>query len=825
MKILKFGGSSIGSPEMISAAASIIRENRDQNECFGVVISAFKGVTDTLLHSAEVAALGDWGYTEDYKTILNRYANIVNDVFANEPFSLQSVMMNVDKELKDLADILHGVYLIRELSNRTKDYILSFGEKLSALIIADVLRINEDLPAFYVDARQIIKTDMSFGKANVDFKTTNLLVKAALESQILAGQIPIITGFIASTTEGLTTTLGRGGSDYTAAILGAALNVDIVEIWTDVNGVLTTDPRLVSEAFTIPKMTYNEAMEMSHFGAKVIYAPTMLPLMADNIPLLIKNTFAPESKGTYISGVVDKDVKHPVKGIASIQNVTLITIEGGGMVGVSGTAQRLFGALARANVNIILITQASSEHSITFAVAPQYANVSRETILLEFEIELARGLLSEPRVESDLSIVAIIGENMRQSTGVSGRLFQALGKNGVNISAIAQGSSELNISVVIPYKDQRKALNVLHEAFFLSDAKVVNLFIVGVGLIGKSLLAQMQRQISRIAERQKIILRVVGLANSRKMVFSEKGIDVSDWELALNSSVEMSSNSAFIANMQALNLANSIFIDVTASREIPDLYATILESNISISTANKVAASSPYSNYAQLKSIARRKNVGFFFETNVGAGLPVLTTLNDLINSGDELVTIEAVLSGTLSYIFNTFDGSIPFSEVVQKAQDLGYTEPDPRDDLSGLDIARKLLILARESGLELELNDVVIEPLLSINCQKAVSVEAFYTALNTDNGDYEALITRANMRGERLRYIAQLENGKARITLKGVSSDHPFYNLSGSDNMIVFKTVRYFDRPLVIRGPGAGASVTAAGVFAEVIRIASTGE
>ncbi|MEM1217083.1 MAG: bifunctional aspartate kinase/homoserine dehydrogenase I, partial [Bacteroidota bacterium] len=633
-------------------------------------------------------------------------------------------------------------------------------------------------------------------------------------------EIQIVTGFIASAKGGLTTTLGRGGSDYTAALLAAGLNAKVIEIWTDVDGVLTADPRKVKKAFTIKNMTYAEAMEMSHFGAKVIYPPTLQPALSKQIPLYIKNTFNPTYRGTYISGQSDPSGM-PVKGISSIGDVALLTLSGSGLFGVPGTAARLFSSLAQAGINIILITQGSSENAISFAIQPKFAKKAQQCAEDAFQLELERGIIDPVKIEDELSVVAIIGENMRYRPGISGRLFQALGKNGINIIAIAQGSSELNISVVIPKTDEAKALNALHEAFFLSDTQVLHLFIVGVGLIGKTLIKQIKEQMVFLEEKRSLEIKIVGLANSKRMLFATEGIDLDNWAAQLAESNSPSDLPIFLARMREMNLTNSIFIDNTASEKVSSYYEAILDSSISISTPNKIAASSSYLQYQRLKTIASARGVTFRYETNVGAGLPVISTLNDLITSGDNIINIQAVLSGSLSFIFNSFDGSRPFSEIVTEARERGYTEPDPRTDLSGSDVRRKILILAREAGLALESTDVQITPILPAAVAEAEGVDAFFQALQEHDAYFEELRTKAAADNKVLRMIASLdENGQAKIALEAVDTDSPFYFLSGSDNMIVFATDRYRERPLVVRGPGAGAEVTAAGVFAEIVSI-----
>ena len=808
MKILKFGGSSVATPERIKNIAAILQGYK--HEQFGVVFSAFGGVTDDLLGAAKASTDGHSDYLTRFEKIAARHRQAVTELLGVE------TEPQVEFMLQELHNLLNGLYLLRELSNRSLDLAGSFGERLSTYIISKYFK-KEGFDAEFLDARTVIRTTSDFTNARVEFDTTFEKIKDYFSK---TDKIQVITGFVGANADGATTTLGRGGSDYTASIFGAALDAESVEIWTDVDGVMTSDPRKVPSAFTVKQMTYNEAMEMSHFGAKVIYAPTMLPLRAKSIPLYIKNTFNPKFEGTLICSEPDRESRQAVSGIASIGDVSLLTLEGGGMVGVTGTAQRLFGALADEKINIMLITQASSEHSITFAVLPEEAPKASQAIRRAFSMEIREGRLDEPRLEAGMSVVAIIGENMKRFPGIAGKTFQALGKNGINISAIAQGSSELNISLVVSKKDQIKALNALHEIFFSSDVQVLHLFMAGTGLIGRTLLKQIQQQSDMLLKRQNTRLSIVALSNSRKMLFDKQGITVEDWEDELMETGEEANTEAFIRNMQDYNLPNSIFIDNTASADFCKHYFDILNGSISISASNKIAASSEYAYYQKLKNTARRRNVQFLYETNVGAGLPILNTLHDLMVSGDRLLRVEAALSGTLSYIFTTFSAGMLFSELVAKAKELGYTEPDPRDDLSCLDVARKLLILARESGFAFDMGDIAIKPILPEACLQAPDIDSFFKVLATYNDYYENLRSDAAQKGEALRVIARLENGKASVGLESVPASHPFYALSGSDNLLVFTTERYNARPLVVRGPGAGADVTAAGVFAEILRI-----
>lgn len=813
MKVLKFGGSSVGTPDRIRGIVDILKSYAARGDHFTVVFSAFGGVTDTLISMGSLAAKGDESYYEQFLAFSKRHTDAARDLLP-EPY-LSEVLAGLENNHEVLKNLLYGIFLVREASTRTMDYVISFGERNSAFIIAHTLQ-QAGLSAAYLDARKIIVTDKNFGSAKVDLALTYENIQKHYTQN---SDIQIVTGFIAAAKGGLTTTLGRGGSDYTAALIAAGLDAGSLEIWTDVDGVLTADPRRVKKAFSIPEMTYAEAMEMSHFGAKVIYPPTIQPVLAKKIPMWIKNTFNPSHPGTLVSDKED-DSRTPVKGISSIGTISLLTLQGSGLFGVPGIAARLFGSLASAGINVILITQGSSEHSISFAVQPDKSSKARKQVEKEFEYEIQSGLVDPVRMEKDLAVVAIIGEHMRYLPGISGRLFQALGQNGINVVAIAQGSSELNISVVINRADESKALNALHEAFFLSDTAFVNVFMVGVGLIGSTLLKQIKAHAEFLKKEHSLEVKVVGLANSKRMLFNENGIDLDNWRDQLSSSETSMKINNFVEKMKSMNLSSSIFVDNTANEQIAKHYNEVLDASISISTPNKIATSSAYEQYLQLKKTAKKRGILFLYETNVGAGLPVISTLNDLIVSGDRILKIEAVLSGSLSFIFNTFKPGISFSSIVGEAQKRGFTEPDPRVDLNGIDVRRKLIILARETGLPLEAEDVLIHPVLPEACRNASDVPAFFEELKKADDHFTQLAEVAAAEGKVLRMVASLENGVASIGLQSVDATHPFYQLSGSDNMIVFTSERYKDRPLVVRGPGAGAEVTAAGIFSEIIKI-----
>ncbi|MDH3650678.1 MAG: bifunctional aspartate kinase/homoserine dehydrogenase I [Saprospiraceae bacterium] len=817
MRVLKFGGSSLATAERIKSVAKIISGRlKGKSRCRAIVVSALGESTDLLMEACRKASKGDLSYKKTLKQFRVNHDFVISGLFTKKIASQVRKDMNILHN--SLEQLLQGIFLVMEATPRTIDYALSFGERSSAMLICAYLDNVLKLPASYVDARDLIKTNKDFGNAQVDPDLTYSNLRRHFRKD---GSIQVITGFISSAKGGLTTTLGRGGSDYTASLVGAAIGAKGIEIWTDVAGVLTADPTKVSSAFTIPTMTYAEAVEMSHFGAKVIYPPTMQPALKAGIPIYIKNTFDPLGAETCISDQSAIDEK-AVKGISSMSDVVLLTLEGSGLFGVPGIAGRLFNCLASAGINIILITQGSSEHSISFAIFPAFTKKARKQIHREFELEIARGTVSPINVEHNLSIIAIIGENMRFTPGIAGKMLTALGNNGINAVAIAQGSSELNISVVVNKENESKAQNVLHEAFFLSDTKIIHLFMVGVGLIGGTLIKQLQEQAAFLRKRRSLEIKVVGLANTKKMIFDSRGIKLNRWKSRLSRSATKSDMDTFVEQMIQLNLSNSVFVDNTADLLIPDQYEKVLRSSISISTPNKIATSSDFSRYMQLQALAERKNVYFGYETNVGAGLPVISTLRNLVVSGDRILKIEGVLSGSLSFIFNRFGRNTTFSQAVSLAGKKGFTEPDPRIDLNGVDVKRKLLILAREAGFPMEVHEVDVENILPNYCQQAKTQSELKKALERADPYFEKLRLDAEKTNRKLRVIAKLAEGRATIRLQSVSSESPFYFLSGSDNMIVFTTDRYKERPLVVQGPGAGAEVTAAGVFAEIVHIGS---
>lgn len=815
MRVLKFGGSSVGTPERIKSVIDILTEYQNKGIKFGVVFSAFQGITDSLISISNKAVLRDDAYLNDLEQLEKIHSDAIN--FLIQSKLREATQKKVNNLLEELKEIVHGVYLVKELTLRTLDFILSFGERLSCIIIADGMN-SRGLDAEYLDSRLVLKTDDSFGSAKVKFEVTDKNIQNYFS---LHNKIQIITGFIASTEKNETVTLGRGGSDYTASIFGAALNVEEIEIWTDVDGILTADPRKVTDAFSLPAVTYEEAMELSHFGAKVIHPPTMKPALDKKIKIRIKNTFNPQHKGTLIAHRNDTSPFN-IKGISSIDDITLLRITGSGMVGVVGIASRIFGALARGKINVILITQASSEHSVCLAVLPQFGQLSKNLIEEEFKWEMHEGMIDEVSVEPEMSIIAVVGEDMRHTPGISGKVFQSLGKNGINIIAIAQGSSELNISLVIEKEYLKKALNVLHDSLFHSKQKTLNLFLIGPGMVGSAFLNLIIERSNYVAEHVHAKIKIVGLLNRQKMILEEAGIDLNNWKEILQNSALESNVEKFIELMKEKKLPNSILVDCTANDSVVKHYAKILSSSISIVTPNKIANTQSYAQFVSLKETASKYNVQFRYGTNVGSALPFINTLKDIISNGDQVTKIEGVFSGTLSFIFNTLKEKDSFSEAVKIAREKGYTEPDPRDDLKGLDMARKLLILIRESGIPFELKDIEIEKLISPEAENAKSIEDFLIKLKNDDNRIIEMKKNAAGKGCVLCYIAKYEDGLAKLSIQEIDRSHPFYNLTNSENIVAFTTKNYCKNPLAIRGQGAGADFTAVGILSDILRISN---
>ncbi|MDR1636348.1 MAG: bifunctional aspartate kinase/homoserine dehydrogenase I [Treponema sp.] len=826
MRVLKFGGTSVGSPAGVEKIIEILKD-KEHKDTAVVVVSAFSGVTDSLIGIAKDAAPGGGDRQGRVKDLRKRHLDVLDHFVKGD--ERKAAAAGLDGFIRELSRVLDGVAMLGELSPRTLDYVMSFGERLSASLLVSILS-SRGIKAEFLDARPLVKTDSEFGRARFLPEETYANIRARCGKR--GGPLWICTGFTGSDGEGRTTTLGRGGSDLSAAIFGAALDAELVEIWTDVDGLLTADPKMVKNAFRIDTISYVEAMELSHFGARVIYPPTIRPALEKGIPISIRNTFNPACPGTRIAKEAPEG-EFPIRGISSMNSVALVRLQGAGMMGVAGFSSRLFGALARRGINVILITQNSSEYSICFAVLPPSSSAAEEAISGEFEREIASGAIEAPAIEGDLSIIAVVGARMKSTSGISGKVFHALGRNGINVVAIAQGSSELNISAVIARQDEAKALNAIHEAFFLSAVRSVNLFLAGVGLIGGTLLEQIAGHREFLADRHKIRINLVGVADSRRMVFNPEGLDARKIKAILSGDVasgppgktvpEPYKLPLFLRRIKEMNLPNTAFCDCTASDEVSAAYGEILESSIPIVTPNKRANAGTLDYYQRLIGYSRDRGIPYLYETTVCAGLPVISTLRDLFLSGDRVLRIQAVLSGTLSFIFNNFDGSKSFSALVREARAKGYTEPDPRDDLNAMDAARKALILARECGLSLEFSQVAIEPILPPACFKARDVDSFFTELEKSDAGFEKRRALAAADGKALRYVAIIEEGSARISLREETTDSPFRSLVDADNIVVITTERYSKLPMVIKGPGAGAEVTAGGVFADIVRIART--
>ncbi len=807
MKVLKFGGSSVGSAQQITILKGLVEK---QDESCVIVVSAMNDITDKLIRLSKMAASHNEAYLTELSELAVRHTSVLTALF--ESTKLDEIKLQVNKLLTELSEVLKGVYLINDLTTKTLDYILSFGERISSYIVSKVLK-----DSIYIDSREIIKTNSDFGNAQVNFELTQKLIIEKIGNK--KSKYFVLPGFIASNDNGDTTTIGRGGSDYTSAIVASALDAESIEIWVDVDGFMSADPKMVEKAHTIEQMTYSEAIELSHFGAKIISSPTIHKAYRKNIPIFIRNSFNLDSKGTHICK--QPKVDGLIKGISSISDINLITIQGTGMVGVPGTSKRLFGSLAGANVNVILITQASSEYTITFAIKPDDSAKALKAIEEEFnsEINISKELLIQ--LQTDLSIVAIVGESMKNLPGISATLFKSLYHNGVNVIATAQGSSELNISIAIKKDSLKKALNALHEGFFLSGYKELNVFLVGTGVVGGAFLNQIAQQQKILLHTRQLKVNVMGIANVDKMLFRTEGILLDDWTNVVNNEGENIDLSAFVARIKELNLPNSVFVDCTAHPAPASNYFELLNNYVSVVTPNKIACSSEYKHYTLLKDTARARGVKFLYETNVGAGLPVINTLNDLVMSGDKVVKIEAVLSGTLNFIFNVISADVPLSKTIRMAKEKGYSEPDPRIDLSGKDVVRKILILARESGYQLEMDDIQVNTFLPPDCFEG-SVDDFWGKVERHDTEFETRRQELEKLGKRWRFVAKFENSIASVQLMELDREHPAYQLEGSNNIIILTTERYKELPMVIKGYGAGAEVTAAGVFADVIRIAN---
>ncbi|MBD5256085.1 MAG: bifunctional aspartate kinase/homoserine dehydrogenase I [Bacteroides sp.] len=814
MKLLKFGGTSVGTVTSLESVKSIVEAEETP---VIIVVSALGGVTDMLIATAKAAAAGKIDeYRETFDKIKQRHEDVISGMVIES--KRPNVRERAAEMLDELSNIFKGVSLLNDLSPRSLDIIVSYGERLSSMIISNIIE-----GASLYDSRSFIKTTDQFGKHVLD-PITNELVANTFSSGNF--NVAVVPGFISSDKlTGDVTNLGRGGSDYTAAIIAATLDAEVLEIWTDVDGFMTADPRVISNTYVIDHLTFVEAMELCNFGAKVVYPPTIYPVFHKNIPILIKNTFNPSAPGTLISATRESEEARcdgkAIKGISSISDTCLITVSGLGMVGIVGVNARIFNALAKQGISVFLVSQASSENTTSFAIKNEDAANAVQALEKEFYQELLSGEINPIHSEHNLATVAIVGENMRQAAGVAGRLFNTLGRNGINVKACAQGASETNISFVIKLSDQKKALNVIHDSFFLSDTQVLNLFVIGIGNIGRHLLQQLALQQEKLLRDKALELKVVGIANSKKAIFNREGIDIATYSELLNNNGMPSSPELIAREIIGMNIFNSVFVDCTSSPDIADLYARLLDHNINVVAANKIAASGKYDHYIKLKNIARSKDVKYLFETNVGAGLPIINTINSLINSGDKILRIEAVLSGTLNYIFNELSEDISFSMAIKGAMDAGYSEPDPRIDLSGTDVMRKLVILAREAGYHIEMDDIKITPLLPHEMFDG-SVEQFFSSVSKLDRIFEEKRKEAEKQGLRFRFVACLDNGKATVGLETVAADHPFYNLAGSNNVILITTERYHDYPMVIKGYGAGSEVTAAGVFADIISIAN---
>lgn len=810
MKVLKFGGTSVGSVKSILSLKQIV-ENEAKKQPVVIVVSALGGITDKLIATSKLAVAGDEEWKTEFDAMVDRHHKMI-DTIITDTKAREDLFIKVDALLDQLRSIYFGVFLIHDLSEKTSDAIVSYGERLSSLIVSTLVKGSK-----WYDSREFIKTVDKNGKHVLDAELTTELVTKTFSD---LPRISLVPGFISSDRDSKEiTNLGRGGSDYTAAIIAAALNAEVLEIWTDVDGFMTADPKVIKTAYTINELSYIEAMELCNFGAKVIYPPTIYPVCVKNIPIRVKNTFNPESDGTIIKQKIENNLK-PIKGISSISGTTLITVTGLSMVGVIGVNRRIFTALAQQGISVFLVSQASSENSTSIGVRDQDAEKAVNVLDNEFAKEIETGAMFPMHAESGLATIAIVGENMKHTPGIAGKLFGTLGRSGISVIACAQGASETNISFVIDGKYLRKSLNVLHDSFFLSEYKVLNLFICGVGTVGSKLIEQIRSQYEELKEHSRLKLNVVGIASSHNAIFCREGLDLDNYREQLQAS-EPSSPEKLRDTILYMNIFNSVFVDCTASKDVALLYQSFLEHNVSVIAANKIAASSKYEDYLKLKTTAMMRGVKFRFETNVGAGLPIIGTINDLCNSGDKILRIEAVLSGTLNFIFNAISAEVPFSETVRLAKEQGYSEPDPRIDLSGTDVVRKLVILAREAGYRVEQEDVEKHLFVPEEYFQG-SLEDFWKNLPALDADFEARRKELEAEGKRWRFVATMDGGKVNVALKAVDRNHPFYNLEGSNNIVLLTTERYKEYPMQIQGYGAGASVTAAGVFANIMSIAN---
>tara|TARA_B100001057_G_scaffold141291_1_gene141055 strand:+ start:6805 stop:9252 length:2448 start_codon:yes stop_codon:yes gene_type:complete len=812
MKVLKFGGTSVANSKSLNKVLEIIK---NQNDSIVVVVSALAGITDLLVEMLSLAE----SRKDNFKSNLSKIEKIhLEPIKKCIPIQNQSAIISyLKKHLNELESRLDAIFLLEEVTKKNNASVASYGEILSSNIIHEIFKHNK-IDSELKDARELIQTSTHNGIEVVNEKITDQQIKNYFNNN--KSRVVIVPGFIACNKSGVTTTLGRGGSDYSAAIIANSVEADMFEIWTDVSGIYTAHPKIVTQAKPIKKLSYYEAMELSHFGAKVIYPPTLQPIIEKNIPIVVKNTFAPHDLGTLIDSSKISENPETVKGISHIDNVALINLEGSGMIGITGFSKRLFEALSDVHINVIMITQASSEHSICIGVKEEDSAIAKKAIDNKFDFEISLNKVAPAKIEKNMVNIAIVGEKMKDHQGISGKLFSTLGANNINIRAIAQGASERNISIIIDKKNVVKAINTLHESFFESQIKELNLFVTGVGNVGSKLLEQIEKQTDYLKENLRLKFRVIAISNSRKMILSEKNINLKNWKETLDESNSKADRELFFTHVKKLNLRNSIFVDNTANKIIAQEYDRYLNNNIGVVTCNKIAAADELKNYLNLKKISRKFGSPYLFETNVGAGLPIIDTLNNLIASGDQIIKIQAVLSGSLNFVFNNFKKGSSFHDVVLQAQKEGYTEPDPKIDLSGVDVARKILILARESGMNIELEEIENESFLPEACLSTKDNKSFFDSLIKHSMHFDKLLEDATNKNSKMKYVAQLENGKAKVGIQLVKEGHDFYNLEGSDNIILFYTNRYNKQPLIVKGAGAGADVTASGIFADIIRI-----